>query len=65
MRHTFISEALAAGNPTLDVAEWAGTSVTMIEATYRHTLEDAIVRGREKLDAFDAKSNERGEAHGQ
>jgi hypothetical protein len=62
MRHTWISEALAAGNPTLDVAEWAGTSVTMIEATYGHTLEDAIDRGRAKLDAFDARS---GEAFGQ
>jgi hypothetical protein len=42
----------------------AGTSVLQIEKTYGHLLPDAIERGRGALDAFDAKSVERGESHG-
>jgi hypothetical protein len=41
-----------------------GTSVLMIEKTYGHLLADALDRGRAALDAFDAKSDQRGESDG-
>jgi integrase len=65
LRHTFISECIAAGIATFEIARMAGTSVLQIEKTYGHMLPDAIERGRGALDAFDAKSVERGESHGQ
>jgi len=61
LRHTFISEAIAAGIPTFEIARMAGTSVLQIEATYGHVLADAAERGRAALDAFDAKSERRKE----
>jgi integrase len=36
MRHTFISEAIAAGIPTFEIARMSGTSVLQIEKTYGH-----------------------------
>ena len=50
MRHTFISEAIAAGIDTFEVARMAGTSVLQIEKTYGHLLPDAIERSRGALD---------------
>jgi integrase len=41
LRHTFISNALAAGVPTIEVAEVAGTSMAMIEHTYGHVTTGA------------------------
>ena|GEM_PF-6616358 len=41
-----------------------GTSIEQIEKTYGHLLADALERGRVALEAFDAKSGERGESHG-
>ncbi len=58
LRHTFISECIAAGIATFEIARMAGTSVLQIEKTYGHMLPDAIERGRGALDAFDAKSEE-------
>lgn len=57
LRHTFISECIAAGIATFEIAHMAGTSVLQIERTYGHLLPDAIERGRGALDAFDARSN--------
>jgi hypothetical protein len=61
MRHTFISEAIAAGIATFEIARMAGTSVLMIEKTYGHLLPDAIERGRAALEAFDAATASRAE----
>jgi integrase len=61
MRHTFISEAIAAGIATFEVARMAGTSVLQIEKTYGHLLPDAIERGRAALEAFDAATASRAE----
>ncbi len=58
LRHTFISECIAAGIATFEIARMAGTSVLQIEKTYGHLLPDAIERGRGALDAFDARSEE-------
>jgi integrase len=58
LRHTFISEAIAAGIATFEIARMAGTSVLQIEKTYGHLLVDAAERGRAALDAFDARMGE-------
>jgi integrase len=47
LRHTYISEALAAGVPARDVADVAGTSISQIEETYGHRTPDAFQRIRE------------------
>jgi hypothetical protein len=52
MRHTFISECIAAGIPTFEIARIAGTSVLQIEKTYGHLLPDAMERGRAALEAL-------------
>jgi integrase len=62
LRHTFISECIAAGIATFEIARIAGTSVQQIERTYGHLLPDAIERGRGALDAFDATSKRKEEA---
>lgn len=64
LRHTFISEAIAAGIATFEIARMAGTSVLQIEKTYGHLLVDAIERGRAALDAFDARPDARVEPVG-
>lgn len=54
MRHWFISEAIR--NPALsmfEIAQVAGTSVAMIEATYGHKMPDLGERWRIALDASD------------
>jgi integrase len=55
LRHTFVSECIAAGIATFEIARMAGTSVLQIEKTYGHLLPDAIERGRAALEAFDAR----------
>jgi integrase len=45
LRHTFISEAIAAGIPTFEISRMAGTSVLQIEPIYGHVLADAAERG--------------------
>jgi hypothetical protein len=42
MRHTFASNAIAAGIATFEIARVMGTSVVQIEKTYGHLLPDAI-----------------------
>jgi integrase len=58
MRHFFISEAIAAGIPSYEVARLAGTSVIQIEATYAHLFGEHLERSRAALEAFDASSSE-------
>jgi integrase len=57
MRHFFISEAIAAGIPSYEVARLAGTSVIQIEATYAHLFGEHLERSRSALEAFDAASS--------
>ena len=42
LRHTFVSECIAAGIATFEIARMAGTSVLQIEKIYGHLLPDAI-----------------------
>jgi hypothetical protein len=56
MRHFFISQAIAAGIPSYEIAKMAGTSGTQIEAAYVHAFPDAIERGRVALEAWDRRS---------
>jgi integrase len=55
LRHTFISWALAAGLPTLDVARFAGTSTRMIDLTYGHLIAGSESAARHRLDDFTSK----------
>jgi hypothetical protein len=56
MRHFFISEAIAAGIPSYEVARLAGMSVIQIEATYAHLFGEHLEPSRTALEAFDEKS---------
>jgi integrase len=38
LRHTAITHQIEAGKDIVDVADWAGTSVQMIERHYRHKI---------------------------
>jgi len=58
LRHTFVSECIAAGIATFEIARMGGTSLLQIEKTYGHLLPDAIERGRAALEAFDATAND-------
>jgi integrase len=64
LRHTFVSECIAAGIATFEIARMAGTSVLQIEKTYGHLLPDAIERGRGALDAFDVRAEAFGQLSG-
>lgn len=44
LRHSYITQAIAAGNTTLDVARQVGTSLTMIDRHYGQTSKDAAAR---------------------
>ncbi|HEX7080054.1 MAG TPA: tyrosine-type recombinase/integrase [Gammaproteobacteria bacterium] len=50
LRHSWITEALRAGMPTLDVARLTGTSLAMIEQHYGHLVAEAA---RERLAAVE------------
>lgn len=54
LRHTFASNALAAGVGTFELARYMGTSVEMIERTYGHLVSGADDAFRSRLDAFAA-----------
>ena len=58
LRHSGISWALAAGVPTSDVAGFGGTSVTMLETTYRTCSKTSADAARLRLDAFAAYSKQ-------
>jgi len=52
LRHTFASNALAAGVGTFELARYTGTSVEMIERTYGHIVRGADDAFRSRLDAY-------------
>jgi integrase len=52
LRHTFISNALAAGLSTFEVARFAGTAVQMIDRTYGHLVASSEDTARERLDVW-------------
>jgi integrase len=54
LRHSFASNALAAGVGTFELARYMGTSVEMIERTYGHLVAGADESFRSRLDAFTA-----------
>ena len=51
LRHTFATEALAAGVSTFEFARLMGTSVAMIDRTYGHLARDSEESIRARLDA--------------
>jgi len=55
LRHTFASNALAAGVGTFELARYMGTSVEMIERTYGHLVSGADDAFRSRLDTFTAE----------
>jgi len=61
LRHTFASNALAAGVGTFELARVMGTSLEMIERTYGHLVRGADDAFRSRLDAFAANRGERDE----
>jgi integrase len=52
LRHTFASNALAAGAGTFELARYMGTSVEMIERTYGHLVTGADDAFRSRLDSY-------------
>lgn len=58
LRHTFASNALAAGVGTFELARVMGTSLEMIERTYGHLVRGADDAFRSRLDAFAAARDE-------
>jgi integrase len=54
LRHSFASNALAAGVGTFELARYMGSSVEMIERTYGHLVAGAGESFRSRLDAFTA-----------
>ena len=55
MRHSFATWALDAGLSIFDLSRYMGTSVEMIDRTYRHLAQGAEQTARERLDAASAK----------
>jgi integrase len=51
LRHTFATEALAAGNSIFELARVMGTSVKMIDRTYGHLVRDFEQASRARIDA--------------
>jgi integrase len=56
LRHTFATEALAAGVSIFELARLMGTSVGMIDRTYGHLARDTDERIRARLEARPARS---------
>jgi integrase len=55
LRHTFASNALAAGAGTFELARYMGTSVEMIERTYGHLVAGADEVFRRRLNTYNMK----------
>lgn len=51
LRHTFATEALAAGISTFELSRLMGSSIEMIERTYGHLAQDSEQRIRARLEA--------------
>ena len=58
LRHTFATEALAAGVSTFEFARLMGTSLAMIDRTYGHLARDSEDSIRARLDARAERSGE-------
>jgi len=58
LRHTFATEALAAGVSTFELARLMGTSVAMIDRTYGHLARDSEESIRARLDARAERSGD-------
>jgi integrase len=56
LRHTFATEALAAGVSIFELARVMGTSVKMIDRTYGHLARDSEQVIRARLDARAGRS---------
>ena len=56
LRHTFATEALAAGISIFELARIMGTSVAMIDRTYGHLACDSDQAIRHRLDARGERS---------
>jgi integrase len=52
LRHTFATNAIAAGIGLYELARFMGTSVEMIDKTYAHLIPGAEDAARGKLDAM-------------
>ncbi|HEY5659934.1 MAG TPA: hypothetical protein VIR59_04020, partial [Gaiellaceae bacterium] len=50
LRHTFATEALAAGISVFELARVIGTSVEMIDRTYGHLVQDSEASIRARLE---------------
>jgi integrase len=57
LRHTFATEALAAGVSIFELARLMGTSVKMIDRTYGHLARDSEEAIRARLDARRGRSD--------
>jgi integrase len=57
LRHTFATEALAAGVSIFELARLMGTSVKMIDRTYGHLARDSEEAIRARLDARGGRSD--------
>jgi integrase len=51
LRHTFASNALAAGISIFELSRFMGTSLAMIDKTYGHLVRDSFESARSRLDA--------------
>jgi integrase len=58
LRHTFASEALAAGLSIFELARLMGTSVREIDATYGHLARDSELAIRARLEARSERSGD-------
>lgn len=58
LRHTFASEALAAGISTFELARLMGTSIQMIDRTYGHLTHDSEETILDRLQARAARSGD-------
>ena len=61
LRHTFATNALAAGLSIFELSRIMGTSATMIDLTYGHLAKGSEDTMRSKLDAFATDENEASE----
>jgi integrase len=59
LRHTFATEALAAGVSIFELARLMGTSVKMIDRTYGHLARDSETAIRTRLEARGAAGRQR------
>jgi integrase len=58
LRHSFATEALAAGISIFELARIMGTSVKVIDKTYGHMARDSEQAIRARLDARAARSGD-------